>query len=103
LVHGGGTYIAEPALVSALAETLLLANQLEAVFGVVDEGLRVTRHGHLRHVESELHRFEGEAARAVGDARRARAAYVEAIEGARSIGARFLEARSTLALKEAGV
>jgi hypothetical protein len=29
-----------------LAETLLLANQPEAVFGVVDEGLRVTRLGH---------------------------------------------------------
>src|SRR5260370_34621085 len=81
-----------------LAETLLLASRPEEVFRLAEAVFPEAQGGKRRHLESELFRIQGEAARAMRDVSQAVSFYRRGIESARSIGARLLELRSLLAL-----
>lgn len=93
------THVTELELTSVLAETLLLANRPEEVTPAVDAALRVARSGAVGHYEPELFRWQGEAAKAMGDRGRAIGFYQAAIESARRTGAKALELRAASALE----
>jgi hypothetical protein len=98
LVDGSGTHITEIDFTSMFAELLLAANQPQEVFRIAESALAITRAGEVMHLEPELHRLQGDAARALGDRERADAFYRRAIEGARAVGASGLEHRAASAL-----
>jgi class 3 adenylate cyclase/tetratricopeptide (TPR) repeat protein len=97
-VDGSGTHITELDFTSMLAEVLIAAERPQEVFAIAEAALAITRKGEVRHLEPELLRLQGEAARALGDPRRASAFYREAVESARAVGASALERRAESAL-----
>ena len=101
-MHKDRSHVQDNELATILAETLLLAGRPEEAFGALEEALVAARAGNARHVEAELFRFQGEAAKAMGDVSRAATFYRQAIESARSVGARLLELRASLSLARVG-
>lgn len=101
-MHKDRSHIQDNELATILAETLLLAGRPEEVFGALEETLATARLGKQRHLEAELFRFQAEAAKDLGDVGRATEFYRQAIESARSVGARLLELRATLGLARVG-
>jgi class 3 adenylate cyclase/predicted negative regulator of RcsB-dependent stress response len=91
-------HITELEIASVLAETLLLAGRPAEVFRVADDALAITTPNERRHYEPEVFRFQGDAAKAMGDRERAVAFYRRGIESAQSMNARFLELRSAIGL-----
>lgn len=102
LMHEGRSHVQDNDLAIMFAETLLLASRPEEVFGAMEVTLATARAGKQRHLESELIRLQGDAARAMGDISRAATFYRQAIASARSIAARLLELRATLGLARVG-
>jgi len=98
MVDGSGTHITEIDFSSMFAEVLLAANRAGDVFAIAESALRITREGEVRHLEPELLRLQGDAAKALGALDRARALYHQALEGARAAGASLLERRASSAL-----
>ena len=98
LIHEGLSHIQDVEFTSILAETLLLASRPEEVFGLAEAALAQARDHTQRHLESELFRAQGDAAKAMGNVSQAVTFYRRGLESARSIGARLLEVRSLLAL-----
>jgi class 3 adenylate cyclase/tetratricopeptide (TPR) repeat protein len=101
-MHKDRSHVQDNELATILAETLLLAGRPQEVFGALEETLAAATHGKQRHLEAELFRFQGEAARDLGDVSRAAGFYRQAIDSARSVGARLLELRATLGLARVG-
>ncbi|HSY22472.1 MAG TPA: adenylate/guanylate cyclase domain-containing protein [Polyangiaceae bacterium] len=97
-VHAGRTYVVESEVASIHAEVLLLAGRPERVRGVAEAALAIVKAGKQRNCEPELHRLQGAAEEATGDAVKAAAFYRSGIETARAMGALLLELRSALAL-----
>jgi tetratricopeptide (TPR) repeat protein len=98
VAHQGLNYILETELAGLHAETLLLAGKPEQVFRVAEEALAITRPGKQRHYESDLFRIQGDAARAMGDSKRAATFYRHGLDLARAAGAKSLELRSAVGL-----
>jgi class 3 adenylate cyclase len=98
LLHSGLTHLGELEFTSLLAETLLLAHRPEEVFGITEAALLIAQPGEQRDYEPELFRFQGEAAKAMGERERAVTLYHRGIESARSMGAQSLALRSALGL-----
>ncbi len=98
LIHQGRSHIQDVEFAGMLAETLLLASRPQEVFREAEAVLAEASVGKQRHLESELFRVQGEAAKAMGDVSRAVSFYRRGIESARAIGGRLLELRSRLAL-----
>ena len=101
-MHKDRSHVQDNELASILAETLLLAGRPEEAFDALEETLAAARRGKQRHLEAELFRFQGEAAKDMGDVSRAAGFYRQAIESARSVGARLLELRASLGLARVG-
>lgn len=101
-MHKDRSHVQDNELATILAETLLLAGRPEEVFGALEETLAAARRGKQRHLEAELFRFQGEAAKDLGDVSRAAGFYRQAIESARAVGARLLELRASLGLARVG-
>lgn len=101
-MHQDRSHVQDNELATILAETLLLAGRPEEVFGALEETLAAARRGKQRHLEAELFRFQGEAAKDMGDVRRAMGFYRQAIDSARSVGARLLELRASVGLARLG-
>jgi class 3 adenylate cyclase/tetratricopeptide (TPR) repeat protein len=101
-MHKDRSHIQDNELATLLAETLLLAGRPEEVFGALEETLVAAKRGQQRHLEAEVLRFQGEAAKAMGDVNRAMGFYRQAIESANSVGARLLELRASLSLARVG-
>lgn len=95
-MHKDRSHVQDNELATILAETLLLAGRPEEVFGALEETLAAARRGKQGHLEAELYRFQGEAAKQMGDVSRAMGFYRQAIESAQSVGARLLELRACL-------
>jgi class 3 adenylate cyclase/tetratricopeptide (TPR) repeat protein len=102
LVHQGLSQIQDIEFTRLLAETLLLASKPTEVIVVTEAALETARARKQGHLESELFRMQGEAARMMGETGKAVALYRQAIESARSLGARLLELRATLSLARVG-
>jgi class 3 adenylate cyclase len=98
LVDKSLTHITELEIAGVLAETLLLAGRPGEVFRVADDALALTSANERRHYEPEVFRFQGDAAKALGDPERAAGFYRTGIESARSMGASFFELRCATAL-----
>jgi tetratricopeptide (TPR) repeat protein len=96
------THVQDIELSTLLAETLLLAGRPREVFAVMEPVLAAAREGKQGHLESEIFRLQGEAAAVLGDHDRAADFFGQAIESARSLGARLLELRATLSLARLG-
>ena len=101
-MHKDRSHVQDNELATLLAETLLLAGRPGEVFGALEETLAAARGGKQRHLEAELFRFQGEAARDLGDVSRAAGFYRQAIESAHAVGARLLELRASLGLARVG-
>ncbi len=101
-MHKDRSHVQDNELATILAETLLLAGRPEEAFGALEETLAAARRGQQRHLEAELFRFQGEAAKDMGDLSRAMTFYRQAIDSARSVGARLLELRASLGLARIG-
>ena len=101
-MHKDRSHVQDNELATILAETLLLAGRPEEIFGALEDTLAAARRGKQAHLVAELFRFQGEAAKDMGDISRATGFYRQAIESARSVGARLLELRATLGLARVG-
>jgi class 3 adenylate cyclase/tetratricopeptide (TPR) repeat protein len=102
-VHKGLTYLCEAEYSGVLAEALLIAGRPGEVFGLAEAALAIARPSAQRDYEPELFRFQGDAAKSMGDIERALAFYRKGIESARAMGAKSLELRSAIRLtREAG-
>jgi tetratricopeptide (TPR) repeat protein len=101
-MHKDRTHIQDNELSTLLAETLVLAGRPEEAFGLMEETLTAAKRLKARHLEAELFRLQGEAAKAMGDGSRAAGFYKQAIESARSVSARLLELRASLGLARVG-
>ena len=98
LVDASLTHITDLEIACVLAETLLIANRPAEVFQVAEDALALTKANERRHYEPEVFRFQGDAARAIGDRERAATFYRRGIESARSMNASLFELRSAMAL-----
>jgi hypothetical protein len=98
VVDRGLTHITELEIAAVLADTLLIAKRPAEVFLVAEDALVLTKANERRHYEPEVFRFQGDAARAMGDGERAATFYRRGIESARSMNASFFELRSAMAL-----
>jgi class 3 adenylate cyclase/tetratricopeptide (TPR) repeat protein len=92
-VDGTGTHITELDFTSMYAEVLLAAGRPTEVFAVAESALAITKPGRVVHMEPELLRLLGDAARALGETDRARGYYQSGLELSRSLGAPVLTAR----------
>ena len=96
-------HLTDVELTATLAETLLLAKRPQEVFQIVRPALETAKHGMLGHYVPELFRLQGEAAKAMGDWKRAVALYRAAIESASQMGAKELERRAVVALEQSNI
>jgi hypothetical protein len=101
-MHKDRTHVQDNELTTVLAETLLLAGRPEEVFVPLQDTLAAARRDKQRHLEAELFRLQGEAAKAMGDIDRSIGFYRQAMDSARALGARMLELRAGLALARGG-
>jgi tetratricopeptide (TPR) repeat protein len=101
-MHKDRSHIQDNELATILAETLILAGHAQEVFGALEETLAAATGGKQRHLEAELFRLQGEAAKNLGDTSRAAGFYHQAIESARAVGALLLELRAALGLARLG-
>jgi predicted ATPase/class 3 adenylate cyclase len=93
------THLTDVELTATLAETLLLAKRPQEVFQVIEPVLAIAKQGELGHYLPELFRLQGEAAKAMGDWKRAVALYRSAIASASHMHAKELEGRAIVALE----